>query len=621
MKSKIGSYIRDTVSCISYISKKILRQLKYNGRSMVRFEAVYRLLTFFVIFPLLIYSERILLIINRKTNIAWYNTSSILKNPLTWLFGVFLVLLITFFAVLEQIAVSDAIQASESGIEKKAEQILVDGIDQTIVHFRPRNWMLRLYFILIMHFSRPYDASSITRNLSVPGFVNEHMDKYPAFYVLYIGLLILALYFDLRWSFALPVMAARHVSFPDARKESARLTKGVGNKLQILLITALCALVCTGLYYVLTYAVSLLVFLVTKWLEPSTSFMSYWHNRNRELISIFLYLIYTWVTSVLVQIVIQNLWYHRLENDREAVPAYIEIPDFIFFRKWVKPVTAVVLCTILFFSVPSRYQQVKWMVTGGSSLPMIMAHRGYSSAAPENTIDAFEKAIEAGAEAAELDVQMTKDGVIVVMHDDSPKRTAGLDKYIWEVTYSEIKDLDNSLNFSGDYGPTRIPTLDEVIKTAKGRLYLNIEIKRTGHDDGIVEKVVRIIQNNGFEDECDITSQDYDTLAAVKAIDPGILTAYTTVIGIGDIENLDAADIISIEETFATFREILNIHTAGKRVFVWTVNEEKSIDKLVNLNVDAIITNEIETGIKVIDKHQNRINDLYQRLRQVMSFL
>ena len=621
MKERLLSFIRKTVQYVIVISKQILQQLKVNGRSMVRFEAVYRLLTFFVIFPLLIYSERILLIINRKTNIAWYNTSSILKNPLTWLFGIFLVLLITFFAALEQFAISDAIHASEGGIGKKARQILVDGVDQTIVHFKPGNWMLSIYFILIMHFSRPYDASSITRNLSVPGFVSEHMTKYPAFYILYTGLLILALCFDLRWSFTIPAMAVRHVSFSDARRESARLTKGFGNKLRILLITGMCVLICTGLYYALTFIASILVFLIAKWLEPSIAFMSYWHNRNRDLISIFFYLIYTWVTSVLIQIVIQNLWYRRLQESGEEIPPYSELPDFIFYRRWVKPVTAVVLCVILFFSIPSRYQQVKWMVTGGSSLPMIMAHRGYSSAAPENTIDAFEKAIEAGAEAAELDVQMTKDGVIVVMHDDSLKRTTGLDRNIWEVDYSEIKDLDNSLNFSGRYGPTRIPTLDEVIKTAKGRLYLNIEIKRTGHDDGIVDEVVRIIQNNDYKDECDITSQDYETLVAVKALDPAIMTAYTTVIGIGDIENLDAADIISIEETFATFREILSIHTAGKRVFVWTVNEEESIDKLVNLNVDAIITNEIEKGLKVIDKHQNRINDLYQRLRQVMSFL
>ena len=113
-----------------------------------------------------------------------------------------------------------------------------------------------------------------------------------------------------------------------------------------------------------------------------------------------------------------------------------------------------------------------------------------------------------------------------------------------------------------------------------------------GHDDGIVEKVVEIIKENNYMDYCDVTSQDYETLEEVRKVDPEILTAYTSAIGIGEIDTLDAADIISIQETFATYENIDRIHRAGKRVFVWTVNEEDTMKRLVSLNVDAILTND-----------------------------
>ena len=116
-----------------------------------------------------------------------------------------------------------------------------------------------------------------------------------------------------------------------------------------------------------------------------------------------------------------------------------------------------------------------------------------------------------------------------------------------------------------------VATLDEVIKLAgsgKDKLFLNIEIKRNGHDEGITQKVVDIIVENDYLSNCDITSQDYHTLEEVRAINPSVLTAYTSAIGIGNIETLDAADIISIQETFATYENIERIHNAGKHVFV-----------------------------------------------------
>ena len=264
------------------------------------------------------------------------------------------------------------------------------------------------------------------------------------------------------------------------------------------------------------------------------------------------------------------------------------------------------------------------MLNTNYGTPMIMAHRGFSASAPENTLPAFQMCIDGGFTAAELDVQMTADGTVIVLHDDNLKRTAGLNKNVWEVTYDEIKDLDNGSFFSKEFAGTKIPTLDEAIKLAgsgKNKLFLNIEIKRNGHDDGIIEKVVDIIVRNDYLDSCDVTSQDYSTLEEVREVNPAVLTAYTSAVGIGSIESLEAADIISIQQTFATYENVERIHGAGKRVFVWTVNEEDTMKDLVSLNVDAILTNDPVLCKKVLDQCGSDIMNVIQRLHSAFSFL
>ena len=192
------------------------------------------------------------------------------------------------------------------------------------------------------------------------------------------------------------------------------------------------------------------------------------------------------------------------------------------------------------------------------------------------------------------------------------------------MTYDEIKDLDNGSFFSKEYAGTKIPTLEEVIRLAGSgneKLFLNIEIKRNGHDEGITQKVVDIIVDNDYLKYCDITSQDYATLKEVREINPYVLTAYTSVIGMGEMESLDAADIISIQETFATFENVERLHRAGKRVFVWTVNEKETMKDLVSLNVDAILTNDPALCKSVIDQYSSNIMNMVQRIRSAFSFL
>lgn len=222
----------------------------------------------------------------------------------------------------------------------------------------------------------------------------------------------------------------------------------------------------------------------------------------------------------------------------------------------------------------------------------IAAHRGDSKEAPENTLAAFESAISNLADYAELDVQETKDGKVVVMHDSNLKRVSGVKKNIWNVGYKDLMNLDVGSWFSNDFREEKIPTLEEVIEFTKGKLKLNIEIKLTGHEKHLEESVVELIEKYGIENDCVVTSFQSKALQNVKKYNQDIKTGYILHVAYGDFSGLEYANALSVNYTFATAKLVNEAHSADKEVYVWTVNSPEAITEMVEKGVDMIITDD-----------------------------
>lgn len=596
--------------------------VRENVGGLVRFEVFYRILTYLVFFPLLTWLYRLLPFVNGTSVIASYNIKRVAFNPLSWIVLALTAVLMTLFAAFERFAIVDALHASHCGMKRSAKQILSTGFDLTVKNLRPRNWALIPYVLLILHFGNPNDISGITSFIRLPGSFWESLTKYPWQTYLYYCGIAFAVWLNMRWIFAIPVMMEEDsTSFSSACRKSMRMTKGP-YVFRLLLLIGFWSALLGVLASLFAFSIVLIWFLLSLWLQPGMTPHIVTFVRQRYVgTDLLCGLVTTWLLSPLTLASFQSAYYRRKEELGEALLAYTEEANYLHTNKYLRIFVIAVCAVCIFFSGPRRFSQIKWMMNTSMGMPLIMAHRGYSQAAPENTLPAFEKAIEAGFTAAELDVQMTKDGEIVVLHDSNLKRTTGLNRNIWDVTYEEIRDLDNGSFFSKEYAGTTIPTLDEVLKLCKGHLFLNIEIKRTGHDEGITQKVVEVIEQNEYFDNCDITSKDYRTLEEVREINPDILTAYTTGIGIGRIQTLEAASILSIMESSATYENIEAIHNAGKRIFVWTVNERETMEELINLNVDAILTNNPSLCQSVIDQHSSAVMNVIRRLTNAFSFL
>lgn len=223
-------------------------------------------------------------------------------------------------------------------------------------------------------------------------------------------------------------------------------------------------------------------------------------------------------------------------------------------------------------------------------LPEVTGHRGGASIAPENTVVALETSIKQGIEYAEVDVSQTADGVLILLHDNNLKRVTGFNANVWDVAWGDITSLNKDHKYGPSYIRYQIPQLSTAMDSVAGKMKLNIELKHTGKETpDYVERVLGLINARGMQDQCVITSFYYPYLERVKQLTPNVKTGYITSDAATDFTAYPAADCFSLNQEILTQEIVNTIHTSGRQVFAWTVNDRSSILRCLELGVDNII--------------------------------
>jgi glycerophosphoryl diester phosphodiesterase len=221
----------------------------------------------------------------------------------------------------------------------------------------------------------------------------------------------------------------------------------------------------------------------------------------------------------------------------------------------------------------------------------ITAHRGASHVAPENTMAAFRAALEAGADYVELDVQRTRDGAVIVMHDGDFMRMAGDARKVSQVTAAEAAAIDIGSRYDSRFAGESPPLLSDVIELARGRMKINVELKYNVPDPGLAPAVIDLLKQEGFLDQVVITSLDYAALKQVESLEPRIPTGHIVTAAVGDVSRT-RADFVSLNSAQATPALLRRAHAANKQVHVWTVDKPEVMQRMIERGVDNIITNE-----------------------------
>jgi len=219
--------------------------------------------------------------------------------------------------------------------------------------------------------------------------------------------------------------------------------------------------------------------------------------------------------------------------------------------------------------------------------PWIIAHRGASGLAPENTLASVQEALKIGARMIEIDIHTTKDGEIVVMHDADVSRTTNGVGLISQMTLEEIRSLDAGSWFGAKFSGEKVPTLDEVLRTVKGKADLCVEVKDANPRD-----VLRKLMRHNFIDHVILFDFDHDRAYEAKKIQPNLRTLLlgTTHASLSKIDP-SLCDFVGSAYSKVDESLVKRVHDLGLQIFVYTVNEENQMKEAVELGVDALITN------------------------------
>ncbi|MDO4588898.1 MAG: glycerophosphodiester phosphodiesterase [Fusobacterium sp.] len=234
------------------------------------------------------------------------------------------------------------------------------------------------------------------------------------------------------------------------------------------------------------------------------------------------------------------------------------------------------------------------------------AHRGFSGKYPENTLLAFQKAIEVQADGIELDVQLTKDGEIVIIHDESIDRTTNGKGLVVDYTYDQLKEFDASYIYTGKFGFNKIPTLREYFNLIKGtNIITNIELK-TGIFEyvGIEEKVFNLIKEFKLEDRVIISSFNHYSVLRMKALAPNIKCGFLTetwILNPGKYTKDNCIECYHPHFAILTPDIVKSLKTFGIEINTWTVNKEDEIRDLISKKVDILIGNFPDLTKRILD--------------------
>ena len=574
-----------------------MRRLTAHWKPLILFEILWKMVTLLVIAPACAGLIQLAIHLAKLKYLTTSNLLQFLRSPWTILLLAVLLLLAALYTLFEIAAVCTCFRQSRfQKVRTTLGRMVRSGLQSVLHFFRGGGPFLVLHLLVLIPLMQFSATSGIFTAMGIPDFLAYYMTKKEFLLPIYVAAIILCCLLSVRWVFSSVLFTQNQCSYRSARATSVQLVRGrFWQTFFSVLVWNCCYFVALLVFLCLITVVVLMVIRAT---GSDDLIMSQAMRILKLLIQIVL-----WSFSFFATPICMAHLTALLEKRCVQMPEVV-LPEPIPLSRSAKPFrrsTAVLTaCCFTVAALGLNLSYVYSVFTGKANFrlalfqnPTVMAHRGLSADAPENTLYAFSDAISVGADFIELDVQQTRDGVLVVMHDSNLKRTTGVNKDIWDVDYADIQNLDAGSWFDPAYANARIPTLEETLQFVDKRAKLNIEIKPTKHgSDTLEQDVAELITQYQYTDACYVTSFSYGSLKKVKEANPEIRTGYLMSVAYGQFYSLKYADAFSLNKVFVTSQVVNAAHQQGKQIFAWTVNSMSEVRSLCNLHVDSIITDD-----------------------------
>lgn len=540
---------------------------------------------------------RLALVLGNQTHLDINNFSYLLKQPDSLL--AFLLFALCFAALffIELSVLIYVIYARQ--LKKEISYGAV--IRQALGRLRHLFGLSFLYFLSYVLLTIPISGlvmqSSLTDGIRVPDFITGEFLKTWQGTVLVTLLAIILFYLNLRLIYAMPLMMIKDQSFLLSLRESWQMTRY--KKWKLLLIFAIFGFI-LGL---ISMGLISLFIEAAMFLDPSgNSFIV-----QALLLSILKFITFTviilskvgtliiLVDQVVAPEVTNSLLLIEPSHRRHRRRIFLLVFGLIFFK----------IGENAFLLAGQTYQTQQ----------AIIGHRGYVEKGVENTIQALEAAAENGATMVELDVQMTKDQGLVVMHDSNLQRLAGINREVSDMTYDELVGLTLS---QGDY-QSQLPSFEEFVKRAQELdIDLLIELKPHGKEPNkYAQLIVAKLQELGIASRYPVMSLNHEAIDAIESLNSDIRTGYVIPLQFGAFAK-NEVDFYVLEAFSYTSELAKQAHQEGKGLYVWTINDEDEIQSFLYQPVDGIITDKLET-LKEIQYGISDNQTYFERVRQLIA--
>lgn len=576
--------------------------------SVLKFSMIYRFIMQLLITPLILYVGKLLLNYHKVQFMSTDTIIRLLSKPSVWIFIIVSLGAIMFLLMIE---LSSVIVLSEYDDVKAS--LIPFSLNKIAWTLKPKNLIylpILMIVLLGFHFGM---TTMITDTLFVPEFIMDTIIKTPIYMIIYTIVSVVAFVVAFHLVFLFHNLFIAETSFKEAVFDSIKMVRG--NRINFI-ISSIKLGIRVSITFIVFYALALftcgLIIYIT---PPFATFNAVSLSTLFIVNRILLFIILNSVTAINVMFLTNK--YHEYKGATLRFHSVITHQNMRSFS-YQKTIIFILMIVTLLIQGYGAYQ-ITLTFDNPEFLEhkiYITSHRGNSSVAPENTIAAIRAAKKDRADSAEIDVQLTSDGSVVVIHDFKLSRLANDPRTVIDLTLAQIKELEVGSWFSQEFAGEKIPTLNEVIEESGHSIKLNIELKPTDDETNLAIAVIDILKEYDYFDHVVISSLNKRALSEVKKLNSSLKVGYIIPLAIGQFDFEDDIDFYSLEMSFVNKSLVEKLKNQNKEIHVWTVNSESDLKKMQRLQVDNIITDNPVLAKKVLST-----NLLEKGILEILSFL
>ncbi|MBC1288171.1 glycerophosphodiester phosphodiesterase [Listeria welshimeri] len=456
-----------------------------------------------------------------------------------------------------------------------------------------------LYFFLLLPIAGLSLPITITENLYLPHFITDELMKTSTGTWLYVIAMAIIFYISARLVFALPYFIEdKSIKINGAIRKSWNYPK---KRLFFMLLKWILLIVVMGFLVSIIATIIMLPLLLIEKITPGIAVVI--AGITLTILQVIGFFVAGVFQGIIAQLLVRNAF------TIEAQTTSVSRSQFPHKKRFI-------VGGIIIFIIFSSFNVYAVNATLYEPNTKIIAHRGDTVNAVENTVEAIESAAKAWADYSEIDIQETKDHQFVVFHDMTLRRLAGSSKRVADMTLQELQQTKIT---SGAYS-SHIASFDEIINAAKkNKIDLLVEVKlHGGESSDMVERFITLLKKEKVADKYLVQSLNQPVIEKIEHADPSLETGIILALNIGNLPKT-SADFIVLEDFSINKRILTQAKQNNKNVFVWTVNKEKLMQMYLRKNIDGIITNYPKKAIEPRDSF-NKNDSLRSRIENRLGF-